>query len=113
MNDLVEKVKHILYRQKTKLLHTSRLARWIKSQIWSPPADGVVTVIYKHDQDINRYFDWRDPDDEIAHLVGTAEELPGLYRHFLIVSYQLPEPLGGITQLQPLAQVRQGQVVGG
>jgi hypothetical protein len=66
MSDVVQKVKHILYRQKTKLLHTSRPARWVKSQIWNTPSDGVVTIIYKQDQDINRYFDWHDPDDEIA-----------------------------------------------
>jgi hypothetical protein len=66
MSELWERIKHILYRQKTSLLHFSPPARWMRSKIWRLPLPGTVKVLYRKEQDIRRYFDWRDPDDSIA-----------------------------------------------
>jgi len=66
MREDVQKLRHILYRLKQKLVDTSATARWIKSKIWIKPAPGVVTEVYRQDQDISRYFDWSDLNDKIA-----------------------------------------------
>jgi hypothetical protein len=66
MSEFWQRIKHILYRQKTSLLHFSSPARWIRSKIWQHPHPGTVKVLYRKEQDIRHYFDWRDPDDDIA-----------------------------------------------
>ena len=66
MSGAWQRIKHILYRQKTSLLHFSKPGRWIKSKNWKAPSEGVVNVLYRKDQDISHYFDWKDPDDTIA-----------------------------------------------
>lgn len=56
----------MLYRLKTKLFSQSRPAVWVRNKMWNSPAPGVVTTVFKEDQNILPYFGWSDLEEGIA-----------------------------------------------
>jgi hypothetical protein len=66
MKDFFTKSRHFLYRLKTRIFEQSLPAIWIKDKIWNVPSPGVVTVLFKEEQDILHHFPWTDLEDGIS-----------------------------------------------
>jgi hypothetical protein len=99
MADSIQRFRHVAYRLKNRLLHESLPARRLRGWIWKKPQPGVVQTVFREEQDISHYFDWKDIDGLAAtRLRGFTEKYarePNIVYEFrgdLVI-----EPMYGLT----------------